>query len=69
MRVERDFNQRTPQERRWLLENSWCDNCQEADLGMKDPKEYQEDGVLYVEGRCVKCESIIRSSAEERNVG
>ena len=27
----------------------------EADLGMKDPKEYEQDGVIFVEGACVKC--------------
>ena len=31
----------------------------EVDLGMKDPVEYELDGVVYIDGKCVKCGSTV----------
>lgn len=54
-RTERDFAARPPEERAWMLENTWCDACNEADLGMNEPREYEEDGRVLVEGQCLRC--------------
>lgn len=56
-RIERDFYARDPEEQAAFLENTWCNQCQEVDLGMKDPEEYELDGRLFIEGKCVKCGS------------
>jgi hypothetical protein len=68
-RVARDFNARPYTDQKWLLENTWCSACGAADLGMRDPSEYEEDGAIYVEGCCLRCGSAVRSSIEvvERN--
>jgi transcription initiation factor TFIIIB Brf1 subunit/transcription initiation factor TFIIB len=61
MRKLRDFSARSPAEQQMLTEDSWCDLCDEADLGMRDAKEFDEDGKIVIEGLCVKCGSVIRN--------
>ena len=65
-RIERDFQARPPAEQQWMLENTWCDTCGEADLGMHDVREFVEDGVVFVEGSCSKCGALVRSEVVER---
>jgi hypothetical protein len=54
-RVERDFYAREQEDQEAFLSQTWCNTCMEADLGMKDAKEYEQDGVIFVEGVCAKC--------------
>ncbi len=54
-RTERDFFQRTDEDQQAFLTQTWCDHCMAADLGMTDPQEYEEEGVLVIEGTCKKC--------------
>lgn len=54
-KTERDFYQRDAEEQASFLEQTWCNNCQEADLGMTDPKEYEVDDMIIIEGKCKKC--------------
>jgi hypothetical protein len=61
MRLKRDFSSNPPGDQKFFLDNTWCDSCGAADLGMKDPHEYEEGGHIFVEGRCVKCGSVVRS--------
>jgi len=61
MKVPRDFFARNPLEQSTLLEETWCASCQEADLGMEDPQEYEEAGLVFVIGRCVKCGGVVQS--------
>ena len=66
-RIKKDFSSRDPSEQSWLLENTWCDRCNAADLGMSDPVEYEEDGVVRVEGRCHRCQARVVNVIEEHN--
>jgi hypothetical protein len=52
-----------------MLQNTWCDACGEADLGMNSPREYEEDGRVYVEGQCRKCGREGRSEVIEKSAG
>lgn len=54
-RVLFDFSQRAEEEQALLLQHTWCDSCQQADLGMRDPVEYEQAGVRIVEGCCNQC--------------
>jgi len=63
-RIPRDFSARPESEQAWLLKDTWCDKCGAADLGMRDPHEYTEDGANYVEGLCLRCGGPVRSSIE-----
>lgn len=63
-RVPRDFSTRPESEQTWLRKNTWCSTCDAADLGMRDPHEYTEGGVNYVEGQCPQCGNQVRSSID-----
>jgi len=66
-RTPRDFNAREQLERQWLIENTWCDQCNAADLGIEEPSEYEENGRNFIEGVCRVCGKRIRSEIEETN--
>lgn len=51
----RDFSKRSADEQRAFLEQTWCDQCMEADLGMTDPVEYEDEGLVVIEGKCKRC--------------
>ena len=67
MRVERDFFAREWVEQASICENTWCDACGEADIGLLDPREYEDEGQVFVEGVCAKCRgrivTVIRESS------
>ncbi|NVK42869.1 MAG: hypothetical protein HWE39_16630 [Oceanospirillaceae bacterium] len=54
-RQMRDFEARDDAEKLAFLEHTWCDNCQQANLGMTDPVEYVLKGIVFIEGRCRQC--------------
>jgi len=58
-RIERDFTARSEEEQQAFLEQTWCDQCQEVNLGMSQPQEYEFKAVIYIEGRCNRCGSVI----------
>ena len=68
-RRDRDFTARPQPEQEWLLQETWCDSCQAADLGMVEPHEYEEDGSVYVEGLCRNCRSVVRAEVMEWEAG
>ena len=69
-RIERDFYARTPEDQQDFLTQTWCNNCMEADLGMKEPQEYELDDVIYIEGKCNKCgEMVITEIADDSTDG
>ena len=58
-RIERDFYQRDEEDQQAFLTQTWCNHCMEADLGMKNPQEYELNGVVYIEGNCVNCGATV----------
>lgn len=68
VRVRRDFYRRDRSERTWMLENTWCDGCRLPDLGMDDPREFEEDGHVYIEGRCRICGRTLTSEVVDQRV-
>lgn len=69
-REERDFYARTEEDQNDFLSQTWCNNCMAADLGMKEPQEYELDGVVYIEGKCTKCgEPVVTEIADESTDG
>ncbi len=58
-REDRDFNLRPEEEQQAFLDQTWCNECMEVDLGMKNPKEYEENGRVFIEGECLKCGSAV----------
>lgn len=68
-RIDRDFQARPEAERQGLLEDTWCDRCDKADLGMDSPQEYEEGGRIYVSGNCRVCGDEVRSEVIEEEAG
>jgi len=56
--IERNFDERTEEDKEAFLTQTWCNACQAADLGMVEPKEYELNGVVIVEGKCKKCGEV-----------
>lgn len=57
-KVERDFFARNEEEQKDFLSQTWCNTCMEVDLGMKNPKEYESESRVWIEGQCVKCNEV-----------
>ena len=55
-------------ERHWLLNETWCDKCNMADLGITDPQLYLEDGRKFIEGKCMRCGSTCISEIVDHQV-
>jgi RNase P subunit RPR2 len=64
-RMKRNFNDRSSVEQELLLKNTFCSKCNTADLGMHDPVEYEVSGKIYLEGKCNKCDEVVKSSVTE----
>lgn len=69
-RQERNFSARDDADQQDFLTQTWCNNCMEADLGMKEPSEYEIDGVIFIEGICNKCgETVVTEIADDSTEG
>jgi len=55
-KFKRDFTSRDEFEQEMLIAETWCDYCGAHDLGLLDPYEFEVNGVVYLEGRCARCE-------------
>ena len=65
-RVNRNFYRRDGAERDWMQESTWCNRCRLPDLGIDDPEEFEEDGRVYVEGRCRICRQTLTSEVVDQ---
>lgn len=51
----------------WYLQETWCNTCDKADLGLSDPELYIEGGIKYIDGKCLVCGSICSSTISEHD--
>ena len=67
-RLHLDFTRRTATERQWLINNTWCPQCQKPELGLLNPIEFEDNERIFLEGTCVLCGGIVYSEilADER---
>jgi hypothetical protein len=65
-RVARNFFLRDSSERSWIIENTWCGGCLLPDLGIDDPNEFEEDGLVFIEGRCRICRVTLMSEVVDQ---
>lgn len=66
-RIPRDFEARPAAERAALLAEAWCDACDQADRGLRDPTEFEQDGRVFLEGRCAACGATVCSEIMEED--
>ncbi|WP_028669570.1 hypothetical protein [Saccharospirillum impatiens] len=65
----RNFHDRDAEEQNAFLENTWCNRCQQVDLGMSDPVEFTLNGRLFIEGQCRVCgETVTTELVEDDDV-
>ena len=62
--LRRDFSLRDEDERDMLLSETWCHFCNEPDLGMVDPYEFEANGTIFLEGKCAECGNVIVSEID-----
>lgn len=67
-RIARDFTARDSEEQQAFLQQTWCDHCQAADLGMHTPIEYEVEGTIFVEGRCSRCERPVYTELTDDDI-
>jgi hypothetical protein len=60
-RINREFTDRPFTDREWHLQNTWCDCCGIADLGMDRPTEFEINGRIFLSGFCLECGHEINS--------
>ncbi|MDD4994252.1 MAG: hypothetical protein PHR83_18680 [Paludibacter sp.] len=65
VKINREFSERQPQDKEWLAQNTWCDFCKKADLGIEKPTEFELNGKIYLSGFCSKCGNEIKSEIIE----
>ncbi|WP_374963408.1 hypothetical protein [Spongiibacter tropicus] len=63
-----DLNTIPEIERDIYLEDSWCNNCNEADLGIVNPELYTLGGRKYLGGNCKVCGAVCTSEIIEQDV-
>jgi hypothetical protein len=50
-----DFNSLDELEKSMYLDDTWCDNCSKADLGIDKPELYVENNRKFISGSCKVC--------------
>ncbi len=54
-----NFDDLDPIDKDWFITETWCDYCDEADLGIMEIKLYRENGKEFIEGKCKKCKNTV----------
>ena len=67
MKKARDFLGRSREDQLWLLKNTWCDRCQQADLGLIEPLEFEKAGQIFLEGKCKRCGATVVTEISNTN--
>ena len=60
-RVLYDFQKRTTKEQEIFTQVTWCDSCFFDNLGMLDPIEFKIGDKTFLEGKCSRCGTVVRS--------
>ena len=68
MREDLDFNALPKSDKDWFLQETWCDTCDKADLGMKEPELYVENNIKYISGKCIICNTKCISTITEQDI-
>ncbi|MCH7959835.1 MAG: hypothetical protein IID08_06880 [Candidatus Hydrogenedentes bacterium] len=60
--LKRKFNLRDEDEQEQLVADVWCPVCEDSDLGVDGPKEFEANGIIFLEGKCARCGSDVVSA-------
>ena len=67
-KTRRDFFQRNEDERDTLVAEVWCHRCQDVNLGLDEPVEYEGNGMIILEGKCSECGSTVVAEIVQESV-
>jgi len=62
------FETLSVEEQRGLASDTWCDQCQAADLGIERPRLERRGSSTYVIGSCRRCGGLCEASVIESEV-
>lgn len=65
MSNKRDFYERDEFQQYDVLKAVWCDECDAPNLGIEDPVEYEEGGIILLEGKCAQCGEEVIARIEQ----
>lgn len=69
-KIARDFYARDKEDQKAFMTQTWCNHCMAADIGMSEPNEYELNGVVFVEGKCLRCgETVVTEIADDDTEG
>lgn len=68
MKNKRDFYLREEEERDLLIAEVWCYHCQDVNLGLDEPVEFEGNGMTFLEGKCAECGSTVVMEILEQSV-
>ena len=68
IRKKLDFFRRPEEERDMLIAEVWCHRCQDVDLGLDDPQEFEGNGMVFLEGKCMQCGTTVVAEIIEEHV-
>ncbi len=63
-----NFEDLDSNEKKWFLNETWCSICQKADLGIKNPVLFKENGITYIEGNCKICGELQSSKIVTKEI-
>ena len=63
-----NFDSLSEIEKSLLLNDTWCNKCGQADLGITHPELYVENGSNYISGKCSTCGTKCISEIIESNI-
>jgi len=55
------FLEREEEERERIIAEAWCNKCQDFNLGLDEPCQYEGNGMLILEGKCTECGNTVVS--------
>jgi hypothetical protein len=65
VRKKRDFFTRDEETRDRMLGEMWCHRCMEVAAAIEEPQEFEGNGMVFLEGRCVTCGATIVLEIDE----
>ncbi len=62
---KKKFFLRDEDEQERLVSEVWCTTCEEGDLGLLEPQEFEANGIVFLEGKCAQCGNEVVSEIAE----
>jgi hypothetical protein len=58
-KTKRDFFERDEEQREAILAEMWCHRCMDVAEGIEEPQEFEGNGMIFLEGKCLACQTTV----------